>query len=101
MEKIINDILITEEKGVYTLSMTPKLQDDTGEIGFASFTTEETLEVDDVLVEVEAAKTTMPILSPVAGKVVEVNKAAESNPKLLDSTNPAENWLVKLTDVKF
>ncbi|MBF0710332.1 MULTISPECIES: glycine cleavage system protein H [unclassified Gemella] len=101
MEKIINDILVSEENGVYTLSMTAKLQDDMGELAFVAFTKEEVVEKDDILVDVEASKTTMPILSPVSGKVLEVNKAAETNPKLLDSTNPADNWLAKLSDVEF
>ncbi|MBF0849066.1 glycine cleavage system protein H, partial [Streptococcus danieliae] len=41
MEKIINDILVSEENGVYTLSMTAKLQDDMGELAFVAFTKEE------------------------------------------------------------
>ncbi|PAK87181.1 glycine cleavage system protein H, partial [Lactococcus lactis] len=37
--------------------------------------------------------------APLSGKVVAKNTKLEDDPKLLNSANDNENWLVKLTDV--
>lgn len=99
MKKIGNFLLITKDEANYTISMTAELQDDVGTVGFVEFNEEDTLAVDDAILNLEASKTVLEIASPIAGTIVERNLAAEDNPQLLNSANSDENWLVKLTNV--
>lgn len=99
MTKHANFLYINKNDGVYTISLTPELQDDIGTVGYVEFTTSDILEKDDAIVNIEAAKTVLEITSPLAGKIIEKNEAAEDQPNLLNSENVEENWLVRLTDV--
>lgn len=99
MSKRGNFLFVDQEGEVYTLRMTPELQEDIGTVGFVEFSEEDQLEVDSGIANLEASKTVLEITSPLAGKIIERNEAVVSQPDLLNSTNPAENWLVKLTDV--
>ncbi|MBF0818257.1 glycine cleavage system protein H [Streptococcus acidominimus] len=99
MKKIANYLWIEQEEDHYVISMTPELQDDIGTIGYVEFSEGDYLEKDDVILNLEASKTVMAILSPLAGKVLERNTAALEEPLLLNSAKPDEHWLVKLTDV--
>ncbi|MFW7029504.1 glycine cleavage system protein H [Streptococcus pyogenes] len=99
MEKIANYLLIEKTDDRYTISMTPELQDDIGTIGYAEFTDNDHLAVDDIILNLEASKTVMSVLSPLAGAVVERNEAATLTPTLLNSEKAEENWIVVLTDV--
>lgn len=99
MKKRGNFLFIEKNGDVYTLSMTPELQDDIGTVGFVELTDEDTVEADDAILNLEASKTVMELTSPLAGKIVESNEAATSNPELLNAAKTADNWLVKLTEV--
>ncbi|RDW16066.1 glycine cleavage system protein H [Oceanobacillus arenosus] len=99
MKKRANFLFIEKNDDVYTLSMTPELQDDIGTVGFVEYTDGETLKADDAILSLEASKTVFELDSPLAGKIVERNTAAVSEPTLLNSAKAEENWVVKLTDV--
>ncbi|MDQ8759656.1 glycine cleavage system protein H [Streptococcus ruminantium] len=99
MKKFANYLWVEKEDEVYTIRMTAELQDDVGTLGFVSFTDKDVLEVHDEILNLEASKTVMAILTPLAGRVVEHNIAAINQPTLLNSEKPEENWLVRLTDV--
>lgn len=99
MKKIANYLQIEKSNTVYTIRMTPELQDDIGTIGFVEFTDEQAVEVDDTILNLEASKTVMGVQSPLAGKIIEKNEAATLTPTLLNSEKPEENWIVKLVDV--
>lgn len=99
MTKRANYLFAEQKDGLVVLSMTPELQDDVGTVGFVEFTTESELEVDSAIATLEASKTVLEIPSPLVGKVVEVNEAAVKTPKLINSADANENWLVKLGDV--
>lgn len=99
MKKRGNFLFIEKKDDLYTISMTPELQDDIGTVGFVEFMAEDTIKVDDPILNLEASKTVLEIASPIAGKVVERNEAAISEPTLLNSAKSDENWIVKLTDV--
>ncbi|WP_067142461.1 glycine cleavage system protein H [Oceanivirga salmonicida] len=101
MRKISNFLLIEKENELYTIRMTAELQDDVGTIGFIEFTDEKELKVDDVILNLEASKTVMSILSPLSGTIVEKNESATLKPTLLNSEKKEENWIVKLTNVDF
>ncbi|MBY7141945.1 glycine cleavage system protein H [Virgibacillus sp. NKC19-3] len=99
MKKRANYLFVEKNDNVYTISMTPELQDDIGTVGFVEYTNGETLNVDDAILNLEASKTVFEMASPLAGNIVERNEAAVSEPALLNSAKPEENWVVKLTDV--
>ncbi len=99
MKKIANYLIIEKNNDVYTIRMTPELQDDVGTVGFVEFTQDDVLKVDDTILNLEASKTVMGIATPLAGRVVERNEAASLTPTLLNSEKEEENWLIKLTDV--
>lgn len=99
MKKRGNFLFIEKKDDIYTISMTPELQDDIGTVGFVEYINEDSVNVDDPILNLEASKTVLEISSPLAGKVVERNEAALSEPSLLNSAKTEENWIVKLTDV--
>lgn len=99
MKKRGDFLFIEKNDDIYTLSMTPELQDDIGTVGFVEYMDTDTLEVDDAIVNLEASKTILELASPLAGKIVERNEAAISEPTLLNSAKAEENWVVKMTDV--
>ncbi|MCR8967245.1 glycine cleavage system protein H [Streptococcus zalophi] len=99
MKKIANNFFIEKENNLYTIRMTPQLQDDIGTIGFIDFTEDDSLEIDDIILNLEASKTVMGISSPLAGKIVDRNEAAIATPELLNSERDEDNWLVRLTGV--
>ncbi|MBF0787354.1 MULTISPECIES: glycine cleavage system protein H [unclassified Streptococcus] len=99
MKKIANYLWIEQEDNYYVISMTPELQDDIGTIGYVEFSEGDYLEKEDVILNLEASKTVMAIVSPLAGTILERNTAALEQPLLLNSAKPEEHWLVKLTDV--
>lgn len=99
MKKRANFLFIEKNEDVYTVSMTPELQDDIGTVGFVEFLCEETLQKDDPIVNLEASKTVLEINAPLKGVIVEKNDAAIDEPTLLNSAKTTDNWIVKLTDV--
>ncbi|RDW18932.1 glycine cleavage system protein H [Oceanobacillus chungangensis] len=99
MKKRGSFLFIEKNDEVYTLSMTPELQDDIGTVGFVEYIDADTLEVDGAILNLEASKTVFELASPLAGKIVERNEALIKEPSLLNSAKEEENWVVKLTDV--
>lgn len=51
------------------------------------------------MADLEASKTVLEMTSLLAGKIIKRNEAVVSQPDLLNSIDPADNWLVQLTDV--
>ncbi|MGY3724453.1 glycine cleavage system H protein [Granulicatella balaenopterae] len=99
MTKIANYLLLEKEDDLVTIRMTAELQDDVGTIGYIDFTKEEHLAKEDVILNLEASKTVMEIVSPIAGRIVKINHAASDTPTLLNSEKATENWLCVLADV--
>ncbi|GAA3731917.1 glycine cleavage system protein H [Salinicoccus jeotgali] len=99
MKKRSDFLFIEKEDQTYTLSMTPELQDDIGTVGFVEFTMGDEIKKDDTILSLEASKTVLELESPIAGKVVEHNDSLISEPALLNSSKPEENWIVKLKDI--
>lgn len=99
MKKRGNFLFVEKNDDIYTISITPELQDDVGTVGFVEFALEDELSKDSPILNLEASKTVLEIASPIAGKVVERNGALVNEPTLLNSAKADENWIVKLTDV--
>ena len=99
MKKLAKALWIEKSEGVYIIGPTAELQDDVGTVGFVEFSRKDKLEKDDVILRLEASKTVLDINTPLAGDVVECNKKAEEEPTVLNSADPKESWIVKLTNV--
>jgi len=98
-EKLAKALWIEKNEGVYIVGPTAELQDDVGTVGFVEFSKNEKLAKDDVILRLEASKTVLDVNAPLAGDVVEYNKKAEEEPTVLNSADPKESWIVKLTNV--
>lgn len=99
MLKVKNDLWIELVGEEFVIGLTPQMQDDAGEIGFAFLASLGAIEEDDTLAELEASKMVMEIPSPLTGRIVAVNEAANERPHILNSSLRSENWLAKLVDV--
>src|SRR5690625_6376632 len=96
MSKRANFLFIEKDGDHYTLSMTPELQDDIGTVGFVEFLNDETVNIDDPILNLEASKTVLEIESPLAGTVVERNERAVSELSLLNLDEIEENKNIKI-----
>lgn len=99
MKKIANFLIIEKHDNIFTISMSAELQDDVGTVGFVHFTNKSNVIKNDEILKIEASKTVLSIKTPLAGQVVEINRDAISNPKLLNSPDSGKNWIIKLTSV--
>lgn len=99
MKKRGNYLWVTKENDVYTVSMTPELQDDVGTVGFFEFADATEIKAGDPIANIEAAKTILEIQSPISGRIIERNEKAPQEPAILNSAKAEDNWLIKLTDV--
>lgn len=99
MAKRANQLFIEKEGQDYVIRMTPELQEDIGTVGFVEFSEEDQVEKEGLLANLEASKTVLELPSPLAGKIAERHEAVVSQPELLNSVKPEENWIVKLTQV--
>lgn len=99
MKKRGNFLFIEKQDDVYTISLTPELQDDIGTVGFVEFGAGDTVQTGEPILNLEASKTVLEINTPLTGKVMERNEAAVKEPSLLNSAKSEENWIIKLTDV--
>lgn len=85
MTKTKNFFFIDKQDDIYTVSMTPELQDDLDTVGYVDFIDVEQIDENEPFLNLEAAKTVFEAQSPIKGKIVERNTAAEENPELLNS----------------
>lgn len=99
MKKRTNFLFIEKNDDIYTLSMTPELQDDIGTVGFVEFSSDEKVNEGDCIANLEASKTVLELECPFAGTIVEQHKAAIAEPTLLNSAKSEENWIVKMKDI--
>lgn len=100
-KKIINNQLWIEQKAdVYRLGITNAGQEDFGNITFAMFPkVDSVLEIGDTIVELEAEKAVTELVTPLGGKVMSINTAAQNDSSVLDNQDEALAWLIELTDV--
>lgn len=99
MKKRADFIFIEKQGDVFTLSMTPELQDDIGTVGLVEYMDTDEVKEGEAILNLEASKTVLELSTPISGKIIARNEAAVSEPTLLNSAKGEENWVVKLTDV--
>lgn len=51
---------------------------------------------EEELTEIESTKTTSPVLSPVSGKIIEVNDELKDSPQLINEDPYGKGWIVTL-----
>lgn len=85
------------EDGVYLVGITDYAQGELGDIVFVELPeTGRTVDEMEVFGTVEAVKAVSELFSPLAGEIVEVNDALDTNPALVNSDPYGEGWMIKL-----
>ncbi len=102
--EILGDLLYTKEHEwiridgkMATMGITDYAQAALGDITFIELPTEGT-EVDqfEQIASVESVKAASDIYAPMGGKIVEVNKALESSPELINQSPYGTGWIAKI-----
>lgn len=79
------------------IGITEFAQQELGDIVYVDISTVgQDVNADEVFGTVEAVKTVSDLFLPVAGKILEVNSALESNPELVNQDPYGEGWMVKV-----
>lgn len=80
-----------------TVGITEFAQSELGDIVYVDINQlNKELAAEEVFGTVEAVKTVSDLFLPVAGKVVEVNPALESQPELVNQDPYGQGWMIKL-----
>ena len=87
--KQIDQLWILPTEAGYKIGLTAEAQEDLGKITFATFP--------KVGQKLEAEKAVSEFSSPLSGKVVAINEAADQEPSALDEENA---WIAVLADVE-
>ena len=86
-----------EDDGTATIGITDFAQRELGDIVFVELEPEGTeLDQDDIFGTVEAVKTVSELYMPVAGTLVALNEALESNPELVNDDPYGDGWMVRI-----
>lgn len=85
------------EGNVASIGITDFAQHELGDIVYIDINTVgEQVAKEAIFGTVEAVKTVSDLFMPVSGEVVEVNKALDANPELVNSDPFGEGWMVKI-----
>ncbi len=77
-----------------TMGITDFAQESLGDIVYIELPEEDSdVEKDVEMAEVESTKATSPILAPVSGRVVKVNKALEDGPEIINEEPYGKGWI--------
>jgi glycine cleavage system H protein len=88
------DHWICKEKGVATVGLTAAAIKEIGTVTYVELPIVGSLVSKGMeVVIVESSKAAIDILSPVDGKIIEVNSALKENPSLLESDSEGAGWL--------
>jgi glycine cleavage system H protein len=85
------------EEDVCTVGITQYAQEELGEVVFVELPgVGEAFDTMDEIGTIESVKAVAELYTPVAGEVVEVNKAAVEDPAIVNDDPHGEGWLVRL-----
>lgn len=106
MSKIPDDLLYTEEheyvkktddESVVQIGITDYAQGELGDVVYVDLPkVGAAVGRMDVFGTIEAVKAVSELFSPLGGKVVEVNRAIEADPSLVNKDPYGEGWMIKL-----
>ncbi|UAY52340.1 glycine cleavage system protein GcvH [Ferruginibacter albus] len=81
-----------------TIGITDFAQGELGDIVFVDITSNgKTLAAEEIFGTIEAVKTVSDLFLPIAGTVIEINPALESQPELINTDPYGEGWIIKVT----
>ena len=82
---------------VVVIGITDYAQNQLGDIIFIEFPQiGEDITSGDIFGEIEAVKTVSELYAPISGSIIEVNKALEGNPDLVNNDPFGEGWIIKI-----
>ena len=85
------------EDNIVTIGITDFAQGELGDIIFVELPeVGQTVEKDEAFGTIEAVKTVSDLLSPVSGKVVEINNEIEDSPEFANEDCYGKGWFVKI-----
>lgn len=67
-----------------------------GEINFVNIHLNKNVKAGDEIGDIESVKTTNPVLSPMDGKIIEINPLIQENPKIINRSAERKGWLCKM-----
>ena len=79
-----------------TIGITNYASHHLGEIVFANIHLNKNVKAGDEIGDIESVKTTNPVLSPMAGKIIEINPLIQENPKIINQSAERKGWLCKI-----
>lgn len=85
------------EGDIATIGVTDYAQGELGDIVFVEVETEgETLEAEEVFGTIEAVKTVSDLILPITGEIIEMNKAIDDDPSLINDDPFGAGWIIKV-----
>ena len=94
-----NGLWIKQDGLEYVIGLSPKGQDDLGDVSFVELLKSESVSPEDSIISVEAAKAVTELLAPLSGTVVAFHDELEDNPEFLNELEEEKNWIVRLNGV--
>jgi len=92
-----NDEWVKVDGDIATVGITDYAQDKLGDVVYVGeVQVGKKVKKEDTVLTVESVKAASDIYAPVSGEIVEVNKAAVSDPSLLNKDPYGEGWLFKI-----
>jgi len=86
-----------DDDGTAVIGITDFAQHELGDIVYVDVSsTGQSLSKGDVFGSVEAVKTVSDLFLPIDGEVLELNKAVEKSPELLNTDPYGEGWIIRL-----
>jgi len=89
---------VLNEDSLVRIGVTDFFQQRNGDIAFVNLQPIDTvLKFDDELASVETIKVNLSLVSPLAGKIIKINKNAEAKPEIVNQDPYGEGWLCQLS----
>ena len=83
--------------GTATIGITDFAQGELGDIVFVEINDiANALSQNDIFGTVEAVKTVSELYMPIDGKIIDINKALDANPELVNDDPYGEGWMIKI-----
>ncbi len=84
------------EDGVGTVGITDHAQQQLGEVTFVELPENGPVDANAELAVLESSKAASDVYAPMAGEVIEVNEALESQPELVNQQCYTDGWICKI-----
>ena len=90
-----DDLWASVETGKVRVGVSDYLQKTSGDVAFIEVAKpDSTIQLGKELGTIESAKTTVPLTSPLSGKIIEVNDKLVEKPELVNMEPYGEGWLI-------